>query len=92
MDKKTKWLNDYLCGTNKADKYITFFELIKMLEEAWLAALQEKLSGGERTTNTDYATALRTSSLFRDSGIDATLEHFEQWCFERLHSEEPNVA
>jgi hypothetical protein len=43
------------------------------------------------STNSDYATALKVASLFRDSGIDITLEHFEQWCFERLHSS-TNVA
>lgn len=42
--------------------------------------------------NSDYAAALRASSSFRDSGIDVTLEHFEQWCFERLNSAKPNCA
>jgi hypothetical protein len=49
-------------------------------------------SAPSASTNSDYAAALRACSLFRDSGIDINLECFEQWCFKRLNSEEPNCA
>jgi len=38
---KSEWIDSYTCGgKNKADRYVSFFELGNMLGDAWDAALK----------------------------------------------------